>query len=83
MDLLLTRQAVFDRNRNIHAYDLIFEDYKDSVDYEAIENKRIKFICNLGTSGLSNFTDNKKSFCNFTYVSLLEGIPELLGKDNI
>ena len=46
MDLLLTRQAVFDRNRNIHAYDLIFEDYKDAIDYEMLENKKIKFINN-------------------------------------
>lgn len=83
MDLLLTRQAVYDRNRIIYAYDLIFEDYKDAIDYEMLENKKIKFICNLGTSGLSNFTDNKKAFCNFTYVSLLEGIPELLGNNNI
>ena len=85
MDTVFARQAVYNSKREVFAYDLIFDDirYKDKNEYEVLENKRIKFVCNFGSSGLSNFTNQKKAICNFTYMSLFEGIPDLLGKDNI
>lgn len=83
MDIFFVRKAVYDKNRNVLAYEIAFNKQETLSKNLDIEEKRLKFVCNMGTVGLNQFTNNKKAFINFTTISILEEIPDLLGKDNI
>ena len=84
MGMLLVRQAIYNRNMDVYAYDMMFENPKLNGEFDRkIEEKRIAFICNYGTLGLHKFTNNKKAVINFTELSLFEDIPDLLGRENI
>ncbi|MBU5487486.1 HDOD domain-containing protein [Clostridium sp. MSJ-8] len=83
MDIFFVRQAVYDKNRNVLAYEIAFNKQETLSDNLSLEDRRLKFVCNMGTVGLNRFTNNKKAFINFTTISILEEIPDLLGKDNI
>ena len=84
MDKVFVRQAIFNKKNDVEFYELIFGeiDERNEANKE-IDEKRIKSICNYGTIGLKAFTNNKMAFVNFTTKSLIEDIPELLGKENI
>ena len=83
MNIFFVRHAVYDKNRNVLAYEIAFNKEETLSENLNIEERRIKFVCNMGTVGLNQFTNNKKAFINFTTISILEEIPDLLGKDNI
>ena len=84
MSMFLVRQAIYNRDNSVFAYDLLFDECKGIKLFDReLEEKRISFICNYGTLGLNKFTNNKKAVVGFTKISLCEDIPDLLGKDNI
>lgn len=84
MELFFARQAIYEKNDDVFAYELIFNSLDESNIYDKdLEDKRIKFICNYGTIGLSKFTNNKRALVSFTSMSLMEDIPDLLGNTNV
>ena len=84
MDMYFVRQAVYDENLGIYAYDLLFDNNSDvSVYNKKLIEKRIEKICDIGTVGINKFTSNKKAFIRCINLTLLEEIPNLLGSKNI
>ena len=82
MELFFVRQAIYDKNEKVFAYELIFDSLNDGKIYDKdLEEKKVKFVCNYGAIGLNKFTNNKKALVGFTSMSILEDIPDLFGKD--
>ena len=82
MDIYIAKQAIFDRDMNIYAYELLFRNnsrnifqLEDNCDY----TKQV--IYNSNNIGLDNLLNNKRAFINFTRKNLLDNIADSLDKE--
>ncbi|WP_066873560.1 EAL and HDOD domain-containing protein [Clostridium mediterraneense] len=82
MDIYIAKQAIFDREMNIYAYELLFRNnsknifqLEDNCDY----TKQV--IYNSNNIGLDILLNNKRAFINFTRENLLDNIVDLLDKE--
>lgn len=82
MDIYFARQAIYDKKKDIIAYEIIFDDpiVKESRS-KVDEEELIKLISNCGSLGLDKFTNNKKAFVEFSELALIEDLPTLLGSN--
>ena len=83
MDIYLGRQAIYDANKKLVAYEILFRNStinKFSADIDE-EKATMKLISNCNTIGLDKLTNNKKAFINFPQGSLLKDVATLLPKN--
>tara|TARA_R110001583_G_scaffold2233_21_gene16504 strand:- start:4030 stop:5250 length:1221 start_codon:yes stop_codon:yes gene_type:complete len=79
------RQPIFDANKKLYAYELLFRDSIDNVfpniDGDEATSKMIE--ANKFNMGISDFTSNKLAFINFTLETLVLGYPEMLTNEEV
>lgn len=87
---LLARQAIYDRDKSVYAYELLYRDRgsqnlnTSDCDGSDAERKTPSVIAQLFINLDMNTTLHKKpAFINFTYKNLIDNIPLLLPKDQI
>lgn len=82
-DIFVARQPIFDTNRNVFAYELLFrkgfENYASKFD---IEYATVKVISNSLTMGLEKLISGKKALVKFNRQLLLGNVPRLF-PDNL
>lgn len=74
------RQPILDTNQNIFGYELLYRDSINNVfpniDGDEATSKMIE--ASKFNMGMSEFTNNKFAFINFTLETLVQGYPEML-----
>ena len=67
MNIYLARQAIYDRNFKVEAYELLFRNSKENRFVGNIDedSATIKLISNCATIGLNELTNNKKHILIF------------------
>ena len=83
MDIFLARQAIYDRDNNIVAYEMLFRNSQEnrfSFDINE-DNATIRLITNCVTIGLDKIISDKKAFINFTRGLILKDIASILPKE--
>jgi EAL and modified HD-GYP domain-containing signal transduction protein len=85
MDAYVARQPIFDQQKRIYAYELLFRDgtanFAPSIDGDVATNTVLaNSVLNIGMDIIAG---GKKSFINFTRNLLVNKIPLLLSKENI
>lgn len=84
MDVFVARQPIFDRKKNVAAYELLFRSGTENAYDTSLDGDRStsNVITNsLLIIGLDNLTSGKKAFVNFTRNLLVQGVPSMLPKD--
>jgi c-di-GMP-related signal transduction protein len=76
MDALVARQAIFDRDRRVYGYELLFRSNAGQDEFDGTEGglatKQV-LANSLLVIGLENLVGTKKAFINFGRVPLLQG----------
>ncbi|MDR3089389.1 MAG: HDOD domain-containing protein [Desulfobulbaceae bacterium] len=84
MDVFVARQPIFDRNKNIHAYELLFRSGMSnafpSVDGETATSSLLS--SSFFTVGIDMISGGKPVFINFTEELLLSGAARMFPQDN-
>ena len=85
MEIYLARQAIYDKDGNVIAYELLFRNSMENYFSGNIDEEKatIKLIANCGTIGLGKLTNNKRAFINFPRGVLLKDMISLLEPENI
>lgn len=85
MEIYLARQAIYDNNGDVIAYELLFRNSMENYFTGNIDEEKatIKLIANCGTIGLGKLTNNKRAFINFPRGVLLKDMISLLEPENI
>jgi c-di-GMP-related signal transduction protein len=76
MDVLVARQAIFDRDRRVHGYELLFRSQSGQNEFDGTEGglaTRQVLANSLLVIGLDNLVGGKKAFVNFGRGPLLQG----------
>jgi c-di-GMP-related signal transduction protein len=76
MDVLVARQAIFDRDRRVHGYELLFRSNAGQNEFDGTEGGLAtqQVLANsLLVIGLENLVGTKKAFVNFGRGPLLQG----------
>src|SRR6202167_1825882 len=76
MDVLVARQAIFDRDRRVHGYELLFRSQSGQNEFDGTEGglaTRQVLANSLLVIGLENLVGGKKAFVNFGRGALLQG----------
>jgi len=76
MDVLVARQAIFDRDRRVHGYELLFRSQAGQNEFDGTEAglaTRLVLANSLLVIGLENLVGTKKAFVNFGRGPLLQG----------
>jgi len=76
MDVLVARQAIFDRDRRVHGYELLFRSQAGQNEFDGTEAglaTRMVLANSLLVIGLENLVGNKRAFVNFGRGPLLQG----------
>ena len=76
MDALVARQAIFDRERRVYGYELLFRSHAGQNEFDGTEGgvaTRQVLANSLLVIGLENLVGNKKIFINFGRGPLLQG----------
>src|SRR5580658_5772271 len=76
MDVLVARQAIFDRDRRVHGYELLFRSDSGQNEFDGTEAglaTRVVLANSLLVIGLENLVGAKKAFVNFGRGPLLQG----------
>src|ERR1700733_9299281 len=76
MDVLVARQAIFDRERRVHGYELLFRSNAGQNEFDGTEAGLAtqQVLANsLLVIGLENLVGTKKAFLNFDRGALLQG----------
>jgi c-di-GMP phosphodiesterase len=77
MDVFVARQAIFDRKRQLHAYELLYRSGAASHEYDgtdAAAATREVISSTMLSIGLENILCGKKAFLNFDHRLLSDGI---------
>ncbi|MBL4941218.1 MAG: HDOD domain-containing protein [Colwellia sp.] len=79
------RQPILDINKNLYAYELLFRDSIDNVfpDIDGDEATSKMIEASKFNMGISEFTNNKPAFINFTLETLSQGYPEMLTNEEV
>ncbi|MCW8399996.1 HDOD domain-containing protein [Legionella sp. PATHC038] len=90
MNTLLARQSIYDRDRLVKAYELLYRDghstvaHVDNLDLKAGDGATSSVITQLFTNlNMEDVIGNKLAFINFTYNHLVNQVPKLLPKNQI
>ena len=86
MDVLIARQAIFDRERKLHGYELLYRanNAATSFDGTAAHAATMQVLSNtLMSIGAENVFGRTKAFVNFDHRLLLENMHLTLPKDSI
>src|SRR5580698_6921030 len=86
MDVFVARQPIFDRTRELYAYELLFRSGDVLNQFDATESgaATTQVIANsLLTIGLENVCCGKKAFLNFDYELLMGGLHSMLPRENV
>lgn len=76
MDVLVARQAIFDRERRVYGYELLFRSDAEANEFDGTEGglaTRHVLANSLLVIGLENLVGTKKAFINFGRVPLIQG----------
>jgi c-di-GMP-related signal transduction protein len=85
MDVLVARQAIFDRDRRVHGYELLFRSAAGQNEFDGTEGglaTRQVLANSLLVIGLENLVGSKKAFVNFGRGPLLQGWHSALPPEN-
>lgn len=86
MDVFVARQPIFDRNRRIYAYELLYRNsMTNSFDPSINSTEATTMLLNNSyiTIGIDKLTENKRAFVNFDENLILDQAALLLNKDKI
>lgn len=90
MNTLLARQSIYDRDRLVRAYELLYREgqstmaHVDNLDLSAGDAATSSVITQLFTNlNMDDVIGNKLAFINFTYNHLVNQVPKLLPKNQI
>jgi c-di-GMP-related signal transduction protein len=86
MDVFVARQPIFDRSRQLYAYELLFrsDDVLNKFDAPDSGSATTHVIANsLLTMGLENVACGKKAFLNFDYGLLMDGLHSMLPRETV
>ena len=85
MDSLVARQPIFDRNKKVVAYELLFRTSLDEkINSIKDDNKTLQVIdSGFMNIGFNKLTDGKRAFINFTRNLLLDEIASIFPKDSM
>lgn len=85
MDVYIARQPIFDRHMNIYGYELLYRQSSENRFTGIDDDKATKELIynSLLVFGLSDLTDGKKAFINFSKDLLDSAVPYLLPKERI
>lgn len=85
MDVFIARQPIFDKNKNVISYELLFRsglsNFYSSTDGDIATLDVINSCYTV--IGFDTLTDGKKAFINFTEKLLLDDVAEILPKDSV
>ena len=84
MQAFIARQPIFDRERRLHSYELLYRNGKsvnEAAFADADAATKQVFSDAVTLFGLRKITDGKRAFINFTDTLILEGLP-LFGEPN-
>ena len=83
MDIFLARQAIYDKNHKVVAYEIFFRNSNLNVfDYKINEDiATMKVLSNCITIGIENITNKKRAFINCSEGILKQHIPSILNKE--
>lgn len=81
-DVFVARQPIFDRDKNIYAYELLFRDGTANYfpDIDGDEATTTLLSNTFFTIGMARLAGGRKTFINFTQRLLEKGVPLLLPK---
>jgi EAL and modified HD-GYP domain-containing signal transduction protein len=85
MDALVARQAIFDRDRRVYGYELLFRSSPEVNQFDGTEGghaTRQVLANSLLVIGLENLVGTKKAFVNFGRGPLLQGWHASLPREN-
>jgi EAL and modified HD-GYP domain-containing signal transduction protein len=85
MDALVARQAIFDRDRRVYGYELLFRSIPGLNEFDGTEGghaTRQVLANSLLVIGLENLVGTKKAFVNFGRGPLLQGWHASLPREN-
>ncbi len=84
MDIFVARQAIYDKNRNIYAYELLYRNSNKNIFDANInsQNATYQVINNITLIGLDILTNSKKAFINCDEVVLGSEAITVLSKEN-
>jgi c-di-GMP-related signal transduction protein len=85
MDVLVARQAIFDRERRVYGYELLFRSHPGRNEFDGTEGGLAtkQVLANtLLVIGLDNLVGTKKAFVNFGRGPLLQGWYASLPREN-
>jgi len=77
-------QPILNINRQVFGYELLYRGNNTSVEYDSIDGNtatRELLDTAFGDVGIKKITGGRRSFVNFTYDLLVQGIPMLFSKD--
>jgi c-di-GMP-related signal transduction protein len=84
MEVFLARQAIFDRHRQVYAYELLYRSDSASTSFDGTDSASAttQVIANsLLSIGLSQIIEDKKAFVNFDRTVLIGGLHTILPAD--
>src|ERR1700684_407061 len=85
VDVLVARQAIFDRDRRVYGYELLFRSNAGLNEFDGTEaglaTKQV-LANSLLVIGLENLVGTKKAFVNFGRGPLLQGWHSSLPREN-
>lgn len=84
-DVYTARQAIFNKQQNVVAYELFFRDGPENVfpDVDAHDATSKLIVRTHLNDGIKPFTSNKQALINFSEESLLNGLPYILNPQEI
>lgn len=76
MDAFVARQPIFDRQRQLYGYELLFRSTQDLNQFDGTEacSATTQVISNILSMGFENLLCGKKAFLNFNQLLLSDGI---------
>ena len=85
MDVFVARQAIFDRKRNLYAYELLFRSGAEHNIYDGTDatSATTQVIANSLLSSIDNILCGKKAFINFDRDLLLGGLHSMLPPETL
>lgn len=86
MDIFVARQPIFDRNREVFAYELLYRDSEKnffSGDVASNVATSILLMNSYLNFGIQNLVGDHKAFVNFDIDLVMNDVPHLLNKDEV
>ncbi len=86
MDIFVARQPIFNRNKEVIAYELLYRDSPANFFNTSVSSSKATSILlanSYFTMGINNLIEDKRAFINFDKVLINNSIPLLLDKNNV